>query len=146
MKIVVVGGGLVGLGAAYALQEMLKADVVVCEKESEPGTHQSTHNSGVLHAGLYYAPGSVKAVMAVRGIRHMTAFAKRHGVAHDICGKVVVATDESELPRLRVLLERGTQNGLQGLAWLSGSEVLEREPNVRAVRSEEHTSELQSQR
>jgi len=133
MKILVVGGGLVGLGAAYALQEMLKADVLVCEKESAPGTHQSTHNSGVLHAGLYYAPGSVKAALAVRGIRLMTAFAKRHTIAHEICGKVVVATDQSELPRLRVLLDRGTQNGLQELAWLSASEVLEREPNVRAV-------------
>lgn len=122
-----------GLGTARALQRTLGATVSVCEKEDRPGAHQSTHNSGVLHAGLYYAPGSFKARLAVRGIRLMTAFAREHAVPHEICGKVVVATDEAEAALLRGLLDRGTSNGLRGLTWLNGEEVREREPHVRAV-------------
>jgi L-2-hydroxyglutarate oxidase len=134
MKILVVGGGLVGLGTAYGLQRLNPdVDVVVCEKESGLGRHQSTHNSGVLHAGLYYKPGSFKAKLAVRGIRLMTEFARQHGVAHEICGKIVVAADETEVARLRGLHERGQANGLRGLRWLDRDEVHEREPHVRAV-------------
>lgn len=132
MRIVVIGGGLVGLGTAYALQRLFAAPkVIVCEKETRLGAHQSTHNSGVLHAGLYYRPGSAKARLAVRGIRMMVAFAKRHGVAHEQCGKVVVAVDGAETERLRALFERGSANGLHGLRWLTQAELLEREPNVR---------------
>jgi len=134
VKLVVIGGGLVGLGTAYALQRLFKeAEVCVCEKESTLGAHQSTHNSGVLHAGLYYAPGSFKAALAVRGIRLMTSFARRHGVPHEICGKIVVATDSSELGRLRALYDRGMANGLRDLSLLGPDEVREREPFVRAV-------------
>ena len=133
-SIVVIGGGLIGLATARAL---LVADgsrrVTVLEKESAPGQHQSTHNSGVLHAGLYYKPGSLKADFAVRGIRAMTAFCREHGVPHEICGKLVVAADDSEVPRLRTLLERGTANGLVGLRWLGAAEAAELEPNVRCV-------------
>ena len=133
-SIVVIGGGLIGLATARAL---LLADrsrnVVVLEKEAAPGQHQSTHNSGVLHAGLYYKPGSLKADFAVRGIRAMTAFCREHGVPHEICGKLVVAADESEAPRLRTLLDRGTANGLVGLRWLGAAEAAELEPNVRCV-------------
>ena len=133
-SIVVIGGGLIGLATARAL---LLADgsrrVTVLEKESAPGQHQSTHNSGVLHAGLYYKPGSLKADFAVRGIRAMTAFCREHGVPHEICGKLVVAADDSEVPRLRTLLERGTANGLVGLRWLGAAEAAELEPNVRCV-------------
>ena len=133
-SIIVVGGGLIGLATARAL---LLADrsrrVTVLEKEPAPGRHQSTHNSGVLHAGLYYKPGSLKADFAVRGIRAMTAFCREHGVPHEICGKLVVAADDSEIPRLRTLLERGTANGLAGLRWLDAGEAAEREPNVRCV-------------
>jgi L-2-hydroxyglutarate oxidase len=132
--IVVIGGGLIGLATARAL---LLADpsrnVVVLEKEAAPGQHQSTHNSGVLHAGLYYKPGSLKADFAVRGIRAMTAFCREHDVPHEICGKLVVAADASEAPRLRTLLERGTANGLVGLRWLSAAEAAELEPNVHCV-------------
>lgn len=131
---VVIGGGLIGLATARAL---LRADpsrrVIVLEKEAAPGQHQSTHNSGVLHAGLYYKPGSLKADFAVRGIRAMTAFCREHGVPHEICGKLVVAADESEVPRLRTLLERGTANGLAGLRWLGAAEAAELEPHVRCV-------------
>ncbi len=133
-SIVVIGGGLIGLATGRAL---LRADpsrrVTVLEKEAAPGQHQSTHNSGVLHAGLYYKPGSLKADFAVRGIRAMTAFCRQHGVPHEICGKLVVAADDSEVPRLRTLLERGTANGLVGLRWLGAAEAAEREPNVRCV-------------
>jgi L-2-hydroxyglutarate oxidase len=133
-SIVVIGGGLIGLSTARAL---LLADrsrrVIVLEKEAAPGQHQSTHNSGVLHAGLYYKPGSLKADFAVRGIRAMTAFCREHGVPHEICGKLVVAADDSEVPRLRTLLERGTANGLVGLRWLGPTEAAELEPNVRCV-------------
>lgn len=132
--VAVVGGGLVGLGTAYALlQRSPGSRVVVLEKEERPGMHQSTHNSGVLHAGLYYKPGSEKARLAVTGIRRMTEFCRAHGVAHEICGKLVVATDETEVPRLRTLLERGTQNGLRGLRWLPAEAAREIEPHVNCV-------------
>src|SRR4051812_6185242 len=134
MQVVVIGGGLIGLGSALAIQQMFHdANVVVCEKESAPGAHQSSHNSGVLHAGLYYVPGSFKAKLAVRGIRLMTAFAAEHRVRHEICGKIVVATEDAEIPRLRTLHERGMANGLRGLEWLGPDAAREHEPNVRAV-------------
>jgi L-2-hydroxyglutarate oxidase len=129
----VVGAGLVGLGAARALRRRYpEADITVLEKEHAPGQHQSTHNSGVLHAGLYYRPGSARARLAVRGIRLMKAFCERHGVAHELCGKIVVAADDAEIPRLRALHERGEANGLTGLRWLTEAEAKEREPAVRA--------------
>ena len=129
--IIVVGGGLVGLGTALRLLESGTAKRVrVLEKESGVGQHQSTHNSGVLHCGLYYKPGSIKARMAVNGIREMTAFCQKHGIDHDICGKLVVATDAAEVERLRELEVRGTKNGLTGLRWLNAAEMREIEPNV----------------
>lgn len=134
MRIVVIGGGLVGLGAALKLRQTLPAaTLTLLEKEAGCGRHQSTHNSGVLHAGLYYKPGTIRARLAVQGIREMTAFCREHGIAHEICGKVVVAVDESELERLRTLLERGRQNGLTGLRWLTGAELREREPHAAGI-------------
>ena len=134
MKIGVVGGGLVGLATAWKLRSaMPAAGIVLWEKEAGFGRHQSTHNSGVLHAGLYYKPGSAKARLAVAGIREMTAFCRERGVPHEICGKVVVATDDAEVERLRTLLERGTANGLAGLRWLSQAELREREPHAAGV-------------
>jgi (S)-2-hydroxyglutarate dehydrogenase len=133
-RVVVVGGGIVGLATAYQILERWPdATVVVVEKESTVAQHQSGHNSGVLHAGLYYAPGSYKARLAVAGIREMTAFCRAHGVPHEICGKLVVATNDAEVPRLRALLDRGTLNGLAGLRWLSAAEAREIEPAVNAV-------------
>jgi len=133
-QIAVIGGGIVGLATARALLEA-RADssVVIMEKEHAPGRHQSTHNSGVLHCGLYYTPGSLKAKLAVSGIRLMTEFCEVHNIPHEICGKVVVATNQPEIARLQALHERGKQNGLQGLRWLSGDELREIEPNAAGV-------------
>lgn len=130
-SILIVGGGIVGLAAAYRLQEAFDdVQVTVVEKEDSVGRHQSTHNSGVLHAGLYYKPGSAKARLAVRGIRQMTEFCKTHGIAHEICGKLVVATNDGEAGRLRTLFERGLTNGLQGLRMLSATQIREIEPHA----------------
>lgn len=127
----VIGGGIVGLATARALSANHPgATIIVLEKEDRPGRHQSTHNSGVLHAGLYYKPGSLKARMAVEGIRQMTAYCSEKGIAHEICGKVVVATTEEEVVRLRTLLDRGQANGLQGLAWMTAGQLREREPHA----------------
>jgi len=133
-NIVVVGGGIVGLAAAYRLGQRLPGSrITVLEKESSVCAHQSGHNSGVLHAGLYYKPGSAKARLAVRGIRQMAEFCQTHAVPHEVCGKVVVAADESEVPRLRGLYERGQENGLRGLRLLTREELLEIEPHAGGV-------------
>jgi L-2-hydroxyglutarate oxidase len=107
--------------------------VVVFEKEPAVGRHQSGHNSGVLHAGLYYKPGSLKARLAVEGIRRMRAFCVEHGIAHETCGKLVVAVTDGEVPRLRELLDRGAANGLAGLRWLELEAMREIEPHVAGV-------------
>lgn len=132
--ILIVGGGLVGLGTALKLQRKYpNQSVTVLEKENTVGQHQSTHNSGVLHCGLYYKPGSLKAKLAVTGIREMTEFCREQHIPHDICGKVVVAADQSEVPRLEELQRRGQANGLQGLRLLSAVELHEVEPHVRGI-------------
>src|SRR5215813_13699573 len=133
-KALVVGGGIIGLATAFRLSEKFPDDeITVVEKESATGWHQTGHNSGVLHAGLYYKPGSAKARLAVRGIRQMVEFCERHAIPHEICGKLVVAADENEIPRLRALHERGIANGLEGLRWLSREEMREIEPHVGGV-------------
>ena len=114
-RIAVVGGGLIGLSTAYKL--LLKYPGIqldLFEKEAHPGKHQSGRNSGVLHCGLYYQPGSLKANLAVEGIREMTAFCREHEITHEICGKVVVASNEAQNETLRGLAKRGEANGLQG--------------------------------
>jgi (S)-2-hydroxyglutarate dehydrogenase len=130
-RIAIVGGGIVGLATAYRVQQRLPdAVVTVLEKEDAIALHQSSHNSGVLHCGLYYQPGSRRAVLAVRGIRQMKEFCRMHAVPHEECGKVVVASNEDELPRLRGLFERGQQNGLRGLRLLSLEQLREIEPHA----------------
>src|SRR2546425_748505 len=132
--VVIIGGGLVGLGTAYALATRSPGTRVhLVEKEPELGRHQSSHNSGVLHAGLYYRPGSAKARLAVAGIRKMVRFCQEHAIPHEICGKLVVAVDDREVPWLRTLYERGQANGLRGVAWLSPAAAAEFEPHVRCV-------------
>ena len=111
----------------------MKASVTVLEKDSGVGRHQSGHNSGVLHCGLYYKPGSLKARLAVTGIRQMIAFCQEHSIPHEICGKLVVAANSDQSPRLHDLFERGQQNGLKGLQMLSPNEMSEIEPYARGV-------------
>lgn len=133
-RIAVLGGGIVGLATAHALLRAGRGyRVTVFEKEPEVARHQSTHNSGVLHSGLYYQPGSRRARLARTGLRRMTEFCRQHGIAHEICGKLVVAASAPELPRLRALAERGAANGLQGLRWLEPEAARELEPHVRCV-------------
>lgn len=134
MRISIIGGGIVGLATSLRLRATFPAaNLTLLEKESAFGQHQSTHNSGVLHAGLYYKPGSIKARMAVEGIRLMSEFCRTHGVAHEICGKLVVAIDQNEVGRLKNLHERGKQNGLAGLEWLEGERIREIEPNAAGI-------------
>ena len=132
--VAVIGGGIVGLAAAYKLLLARPGmAVVVLEKEPATGQHQSGRNSGVLHAGLHYVPGSLKARLVVDGLRQMTAFCRDHGVTFETCGKLVVATRRGELPRLRALMLRGTRNGLRGLEWLEPAQMREVEPYVSGV-------------
>ncbi len=134
MRITIIGGGIIGLATALRLTQKLPGtSVTVLEKEAGVGQHQSGHNSGVLHCGLYYKPGSLKAKLAVTGIRQMIAFCQEHGIAHEVCGKLVVAAKDDEVPRLNDLFERGTQNGLTGLRKLGISEMREIEPHVGGV-------------
>jgi L-2-hydroxyglutarate oxidase LhgO len=131
MKIAVIGGGIVGLATALRLLERFPAiQLLLIEKEGGPGRHQTGHNSGVLHCGLYYKPGSTKARLAVQGIRKMVEFCSRHGILYDQCGKIVVATEQEEIPRLHDLLARGTANGLQGLELLGPEQLREIEPHA----------------
>ncbi len=128
---VIVGGGIVGLATAYRLLEAKpKAKVLLIEKESKLAAHQTGNNSGVLHAGLYYKPGSEKARCAVQGLQQMLAFCKEHGIAHDQCGKIVIATEQGELERLENLWKRGNENGLQGLRKLNPAQIKEIEPHA----------------
>lgn len=132
--IAIIGSGVIGLATALKLQEQFPAaKLIVFEKEKAPGLHQSTHNSGVLHAGLYYKPGSLKAKLAVEGLREMTQFCIEHDIAHECCGKIVVAVDETEMPRLNNLFERGIANGLKNLQWLSKDRIQEFEPHAAGV-------------
>lgn len=129
----IVGGGLLGLSISHLLQSKRK-DVLVSlyEKESAICEHQSGNNSGVLHCGLYYKPGSLKAKLAVTGIREMISFCRKHNIAHEVCGKVVVSSSELESKRLLDLAKRGEENGLKGLKLLSKEDLRLREPYVRA--------------
>jgi L-2-hydroxyglutarate oxidase len=130
----IVGGGLVGLATAYRLLARFPlARITLVEKEALMGTHQSTHNSGVLHAGLYYKPGSIKAKLAVAGIQQMTQFCRTEGISHEICGKLVVAVTPEEQSRLGELLRRGTANGLQGLRKIDAADMRKIEPYVNGL-------------
>ena len=133
-KIAIIGGGIVGLAIAYKLSKQ-GALIHVFEKESSVGEHQSGRNSGVLHCGLYYQPGSLKAKLSVNGIREMIDFCETHSIAHDVCGKVVVATTQEETKSLDELASRGNKNGLKGLNYLSRGELKLREPFVRAEKA-----------
>lgn len=131
--IAVIGGGIVGMATARALTARFRESVVVLEAEDRLAAHQSGHNSGVIHSGLYYKPGSAKASNCVEGREEMYRFCQEFGIGHERCGKVVVATQDSELPALAELERRGQANGLEGLRRLDAAQVREREPHVAAV-------------
>ncbi len=127
--IVVVGGGIVGLASAYKIALSRPAlRLAVLEKEDRPAAHQTGHNSGVIHSGLYYQPGSTKAATCTAGRRELIEFARTHKIPHDICGKIIVATDEGELPDLERLFENGRQNGVEDLERIGPDRITEIEP------------------
>jgi len=129
--VIVVGGGIVGLATAHRLLEARPAlKILLLEKESKLAAHQTGNNSGVLHAGLYYKPGSEKARCAVQGLQQMLTFCREHGIPHDQCGKIVVATEQNELERLENLWMRGNANGLEGLRKLNPQQIKEIEPQA----------------
>ena len=132
--VAVVGGGIIGLATAYALlQRHPKLRVLVLEKESQLATHQTGHTSGVIHSGIYYRPGSLKARLCVEGGRRLTEFCDAQGIIYQRCGKVIVATEAAELPRLDTLYARGVANGVPGLARIGTERLRELEPHVRGI-------------
>jgi len=134
--IAVIGGGIVGLSFAMQVSERFPGlRVVVLEKETGVAQHQTGHNSGVVHSGVYYKEGSLKARLCVAGAREMVEFCSRHGIPHEVCGKLIVAVNSEEAARLDDLLARGLANGLVGLRLLSREEMLEIEPHVGGVRA-----------
>ncbi len=134
--IAVVGAGIVGLATARALRKLRPQDrIVVLDKERTVAAHQTGHNSGVIHAGIYYKPGSLKARLCVRGVQQLKAFCTEHGVAIDECGKVIVAVNASEVPRLEMLYQRGKENGVPGLRIIGTEELREIEPHARGLRA-----------
>ena len=135
MNIAIVGGGIVGLSLGYKLSKIKGNKIHVFEKEKEVGYHQSGRNSGVLHCGLAYKPGSLKAKLAVSGIKQMINFCKKYKINHDICGKIVVAGDEYESRLLDDTAKRGKLNGLLGLKYLNNSELRQREPYVSSLKT-----------
>ena len=132
--VAIIGGGIVGAATFYKLQKKnpdLK--IVLIEKEKLVADHQTGHNSGVIHSGLYYTPGSMKAKNCVSGSHELVAFAKEHGIAHDVCGKVVVATKESELQYLEKIFQNGSANNIEGLEKITSSQIKEIEPFVEGI-------------
>lgn len=133
--IIIVGGGIVGLATALKLkQQRPKIRLLVIEKEEEVAMHQTGHNSGVIHSGLYYKPGSLKATNCIRGYQMLIDFAEQEGIPYDLCGKIVVATRPEQVPILEGLYERGHQNGLKGFKMLDLAGMREYEPHVQGIK------------
>ncbi|MFF8643929.1 L-2-hydroxyglutarate oxidase [Streptomyces sp. NPDC015345] len=131
--VLVVGGGIVGLATAYALTRAAPGTrVTVLEKERGPARHQTGRNSGVIHSGIYYRPGSLKARYAVRGAAEMIKFCAEYGIPHEVTGKLIVATERAELPRLHALVQRGRENGIP-VRELGPAQITEYEPEVRGL-------------
>ena len=132
--IIIVGGGIVGLAAAYKLNiKYPEKKILVLEKEKEVAAHQTGHNSGVIHSGLYYKPGSYKAKNCVDGRRELVAFAKEHKIQHDICGKIVVATEQSELAHMNKVFNNGVANGVEGIEKIDSKRIKEIEPYCEGI-------------
>ena len=134
--IVIVGGGIVGLATAYKIQKKYpNLTLAVLEKEEKLAFHQTGRNSGVIHSGLYYRPGSYRANNCVNGRKQIVAFAKEFGIDHDECGKIVVATHEEELPRLEKIRENGLKNGLVGVEIIDAKRIKEIEPYIVGIKA-----------
>ena len=128
--IIIIGGGIVGLSSAYKLQlRNPDLNILVLEKEDTLSAHQTGHNSGVIHSGLYYKPGSHKAKNCVKGRKELVEFSRLHHIPHDVCGKVVVATDKSELPFMDKIFDNGIANETEGIEKITGDQVREHEPH-----------------
>ncbi len=133
--VAIIGGGIVSLATARALGERApRARLAIVEKEAKLAQHQTGHNSGVIHSGIYYKPGSYKARLCVEGARLVSEFCAEHGIRVERCGKVIVATRDDEVPRLQTLYERGTANGVPGLAWVDQARLRELEPHAAAIK------------
>lgn len=133
--IVIIGAGIVGLSTAMHMVQMFpRLRVLLLEKEPAVARHQSGHNSGVIHSGIYYKPGSLKARLCVEGARDMVTFCREHNIAHEICGKIIVSTSEEETAGLQTLLERGQANGIAGLRLLNREQIHEIEPHCGGLR------------
>ena len=132
--VIVVGGGIVGLASAYKINSRYPdKKILVIEKENEVAAHQTGHNSGVIHSGIYYKPGSYKAIHCVNGRRELVDFAKEHKIKHDICGKVIVATDESELAHMNKVYNNGIANGVEGIELIDAKKIKEIEPYCEGI-------------
>ena len=132
--VAIIGGGIVGAATLYKMQQRHpELKFVLIEKESMLADHQTGHNSGVIHSGLYYKPGSMKAKNCVDGRRELVSFAKEHNIAHDVCGKVVVATKQSEIQHLERIFQNGQANGIEGLERITHSQIKEIEPYVEGI-------------
>ncbi|MCE2682503.1 MAG: FAD-dependent oxidoreductase, partial [Cryomorphaceae bacterium] len=132
--IAVIGGGIVGAATFYKLQKKNpNLKIILIEKMDKLADHQTGHNSGVIHSGLYYKPGSLKARNCIQGRHELVAFAKEYGIAHDVCGKVVVATDEKELPNLDKVFNTGLENKIEGIQKITADEVKDIEPYVKSI-------------
>lgn len=128
--IIIIGGGIVGAATLYKLQNRFPdIKILLLEKENELADHQTGHNSGVIHSGIYYKPGSQKALNCVNGRRELVAFAKEHNIKHDICGKLIVATDSSELPHMEKIWSNGVANGIEDMRRVNADEIREIEPS-----------------
>jgi L-2-hydroxyglutarate oxidase len=134
-KLVIVGGGIVGIASAYQIWiHNPEVHITIIEKEASLAAHQTGHNSGVIHSGIYYKPGSLKAENCLRGYRMLLDFCNDNNIPFELCGKVIVAVDESEFAALDTLYDRGIQNGLVGLKRLSESEIKKYEPHARGLK------------
>ncbi len=132
--IIIVGGGIVGLATAYKIKlKNPQLSVLLLEKEAKLAQHQTGNNSGVIHSGVYYKPGSLKAKNCIDGYNQLLKFCDEEGVPYELCGKIIVATDKAELPTLSMIEERGKENGLQNLKRLTKEEVKEHEPYVNGI-------------
>jgi L-2-hydroxyglutarate oxidase len=132
--VIIIGGGIVGLATAYKLSlRYPQILIAILEKEQTLASHQTGHNSGVIHSGIYYKPGSAKAKTCVQGRRELVEFAQQHGVPFEICGKVIVATRQRELDRLEKILRNGIKNGVEGIQKIGPDQILEIEPECRGI-------------